>query len=161
MSKRTDMTGQVFGRLTVVSAAPDTLSGAHRWRCVCECGVERIVTVINLNSGHTKSCGCLREEIQHAKREDLTGQKFGRLTALSPVPNELKWLCKCECGVEKVFDTGNIKHGKSLSCGCLQAEMARAANQRAVAIRKDKKVHQRAAAASLDSFMRNAMKGTR
>ena len=39
-----------------------------------------------------------------AKYEDLTGKKFGRLTAIKKAPsrsNKTYWLCKCECGNEK------------------------------------------------------------
>lgn len=51
------------------------------------------------------------------KREDLTGKRFGSLIALEYVGNK-KWLCKCECGLQKEFATSNLKLGKSSSCGC-------------------------------------------
>lgn len=54
-------------------------------------------------------------------RIDISGQKFGRLTAMRYV-GERKWRCVCECGVEKDFYTGNLKRGLSQSCGCLNRE---------------------------------------
>lgn len=38
-----------------------------------------------------------------------------------------QWLCRCECGKEKVFLGGNLRSGKSLSCGCLRQERSVAA----------------------------------
>jgi hypothetical protein len=51
------------------------------------------------------------------KVRDLTGRVFGRLTALRRLPGG-KWLCRCECGNEKVVFGANLKTTKS--CGCLQ-----------------------------------------
>lgn len=60
------------------------------------------------------------------KFEDLTGQKFGRLTVIiikDRVKGErIKWLCKCDCGIEKFIATGDLKSGDSKSCGCLKSE---------------------------------------
>lgn len=54
------------------------------------------------------------------KVRDLTGQKFGRLTAV--LHNGNKWLCKCDCGNETLAKTGNLNNGHTQSCGCLQRE---------------------------------------
>ena len=56
-----DLTGQRFGRLTVIDRA-DTQNGHVRWRCRCDCGNITIVKGIHLKNGRTKSCGCLIEE---------------------------------------------------------------------------------------------------
>ena len=56
---------------------------------------------------------------------DLTGQKFGKLTVIKRVENkgiQPCWLCKCECGNEKVIRGSNLKSGTTMSCGCLQSE---------------------------------------
>jgi hypothetical protein len=55
-----DRTGQKFGRLTVVSV--HFKGNITRWNCVCNCGKECIVSVVNLVTGHTISCGCYRKE---------------------------------------------------------------------------------------------------
>lgn len=71
MVAREDMTGRVFGRLTVVEYAftRKTPSGQGKvnWRCLCECGREAIVPVQNLKSGDTRSCGCLNLEVSTAR----------------------------------------------------------------------------------------------
>lgn len=51
------------------------------------------------------------------RREDLTNEKFGKLTAREYVGNS-KWLCECECGGKTVSYAYNLKKGNSKSCGC-------------------------------------------
>jgi len=61
--KALDLTGQVFGRLTVVSRAENSKGGKARWNCVCECGGSTTTSTSNLRSKRTKSCGCSRGEL--------------------------------------------------------------------------------------------------
>jgi hypothetical protein len=60
-----------------------------------------------------------------AKTLDLTGQVFGRLTALSRIdkPGESKWLCRCECGNIKEVFARKLTRKATQSCGCLHREM--------------------------------------
>ena len=53
--------GQVFGRLTVTRRA-GSRAGRVTWACMCECGSTVEVVSHALTSGHTKSCGCWRDE---------------------------------------------------------------------------------------------------
>lgn len=56
-----------------------------------------------------------------SKRLDLSGQRFGRLVAISPAPKTKKrtqWLCKCDCGNETIVDTADLRRGHTQSCGC-------------------------------------------
>lgn len=62
MGKFIDMTGSVFGRLTVQSRAPNDGTRAA-WNCLCECGNATVVDGKKLRTGHTKSCGCYRAEV--------------------------------------------------------------------------------------------------
>lgn len=55
-----DITGERFGRMVAVERVNE--SGASRWRCVCDCGNEKIVLGSSLKNGSTKSCGCLQKE---------------------------------------------------------------------------------------------------
>ena len=58
-----------------------------------------------------------------AKGEDLTGRRFGRLTAVKPtdkrVQRRVVWLCKCDCGNEVEVLSHSLKSGNTKSCGCL------------------------------------------
>ena len=62
-----DLTGKRFGRLVVVSeASPHYSKGGSKqrqWNCLCDCGKEIITTTQNLRKGDTKSCGCLKIEM--------------------------------------------------------------------------------------------------
>lgn len=62
MSALKDLTGQKFGRLTVIERAENTRCGQARWKCRCQCGKEVIITGELLRNGVTSSCGCLRKE---------------------------------------------------------------------------------------------------
>lgn len=67
MSKRIDIHGQRFGRLTVLSFLPGeglTKSGKKvrgKWVCKCDCGNLHLETTNNLVSGRTVSCGCKKK----------------------------------------------------------------------------------------------------
>lgn len=65
MTRRLNLTGQRFGRLLVLSR---TESGSRStWRCICDCGVERVVLTASLRSGKSRSCGCLNRDTTVAR----------------------------------------------------------------------------------------------
>jgi hypothetical protein len=58
MAKFKDLTGAVFGNLTVLERAG--IKGKFKmWRCACACGATAIVAGAYLTRGHTRSCGCM------------------------------------------------------------------------------------------------------
>lgn len=61
-------------------------------------------------------------------RVDLTGQKFGRLTATKFVgtnqENRALWECQCKCGNKVVIPSNSLRRGFTRSCGCLRLEVA-------------------------------------
>jgi hypothetical protein len=65
-----DLTGQVFGRLTVVGRAPNRPGSRHvRWLCRCECGGTAEPQAQSLRRGRTRSCGCFyRERMKVVRR---------------------------------------------------------------------------------------------
>lgn len=114
-----DMTGMVFGKLTVISKSDfkNSYSNHTYWNCKCECGNTCIVMGANLRKGHTTSCGC-------KITVDITGKRFGKLVAIKPTEQRNKnggilWECKCDCGRTHYATPGNLNYGKLLSCGCL------------------------------------------
>jgi len=62
MGSKINLTGERFGRLTVVRETTKSSCGSIRWECICDCGKAHIVYSCHLRSGHTKSCGCLYVE---------------------------------------------------------------------------------------------------
>lgn len=77
MSKRIDLTGRVFGRLTVIEYAGSDKKWQAFWRCRCECGNETVVLGRDMVRGHTLSCGCLAREIW-SKRFTALKTKHGQ-----------------------------------------------------------------------------------
>ena len=153
--KRIDLTGQRFGRLTVIRYDHSEHDGAH-WLCKCDCGKEKVAAGYSLRSGNTKSCGCLNSDASRAKlekaraaikarpRKDLTGQRFGRLVVLglADVPDRkgfIFWRVRCDCGTEKVIMQNNIIYGQTRSCGCLANEVRAARAEHMRQGRKPKK----------------------
>jgi len=74
MSKRIDMTGQVFERLTAVECVGMKHNQAM-WLCQCSCGNTTIVMRQHLINGHTASCGCLRKELMSERNRILWDYK--------------------------------------------------------------------------------------
>jgi len=71
-------------------------------------------------------------------RNDLTGTRFGRLTALSDVGRRnggVLWKCVCDCGRKKITGAFSLRHGDCQSCGCLRREQGHANMQKAIASR--------------------------
>lgn len=126
-----DLVGKRFGKLVVVGKAKGRYSSGGQykafWECVCDCGNKVEISGEKLRKGHTKSCGCLNKD--GWTKDDLTGQKFGRLTVIRFIPpNErtargYSWWCKCDCGNEVKAYPYKLKKGLQQSCGCLKEEM--------------------------------------
>lgn len=64
MGKFIDLTGQTFGRLTVLRRAEYRKSDRIRWLCICNCPDKKLVSIAGneLKNGDTKSCGCYNIE---------------------------------------------------------------------------------------------------
>ena len=67
-----------------------------------------------------------------AKAKDLTDMKFGRLTVIERAGTDkfrrALWLCKCDCGNEKILPGGNLTSGHTTSCGCYNREISKEKN---------------------------------
>lgn len=115
--KKIILTGKRFGKLLVVKE--NEKSGY--WDCVCDCGNTKTVYGSNLRSNKSTSCGCCKQF------KDITNQRFGRLVAIKCVSRDkaARWLCKCDCGNEKVILGTSLRNGSTKSCGCINRENAR------------------------------------
>jgi len=74
--KRLDLSGKRFGRLTVTMRWRRQHQKIE-WRCRCDCGSNTWARLANLRSGHSRSCGCLRNELtgQRGKRRITHGHR--------------------------------------------------------------------------------------
>lgn len=58
-----DLSGQRFGRLTVLRRTDRHMGHSVIWECLCDCGNTAYVASTHLRKGYTKSCGCLSSEV--------------------------------------------------------------------------------------------------
>lgn len=74
-SKRSclDLTGQRYGRLTVLERVSEMGAPKVLWKCRCDCGKERIIKAESLRNGDTVSCGCysIDRMIQYSTKHGL------------------------------------------------------------------------------------------
>ena len=72
-----DISGEKYGRLTVIRFL-EKVGRRSYWECVCDCGNVIRAEKSHLRSGHTKSCGCLKNEIvgNRNRRTGLSGTKI-------------------------------------------------------------------------------------
>ena len=126
--RRTDLTGQRFGRLVAMEYLFDDHRKQTCWNFRCDCGNEKILSINQVKWGNAKSCGCLRRERTGERNlTDLTGQRFGRLTALHPTDQRegsgsVVWECRCDCGNTAFYIVNELRCGNVRSCGCLYRE---------------------------------------
>lgn len=113
-----DLTGQKFGRLLVLEKGQSKTSNLS-WKCMCDCGklVEVRGSLLRKVTNPTESCGCIG-------KKDISGQKFGLMTALYSVgknkQGKYTWRCVCDCGIEKDALGTDLRQGKIKSCGCFR-----------------------------------------
>lgn len=139
MGKLRDLTGKIFGRLTVIDIADKRVkNGGIIWKCKCNCGNITEVSSGNLIRGLAKSCGCLQKEIAKENGEknlyrnikNIIGNRFGRLTVLNLCEKRygngsVVYLCKCDCGNKIEVPSSTLLNGNTKSCGCLSKEKAK------------------------------------
>jgi hypothetical protein len=84
-----DLTGHVYGRLTVISRELNSPVGKTRWLCKCSCGTETVVVGNHMRTGNTKSCGCYHRE--HAGRLGARNVKHGQAREGKRSPEYTAW----------------------------------------------------------------------
>lgn len=90
MPKKTDVSsyiGRRFGKLTVKEYIDKT--SHHRFKCVCDCGNEKIIIINSLTRGLTTSCGCVRSQ---KSKERLTTHGLSN-TRLANIWDKMKERC--------------------------------------------------------------------
>ncbi len=125
MPSKINLIGDRFGRLVVTAeSAKRDSSGNVYWDCKCDCGKSHTSAGRLLRNGDTQSCGCYHKEIAgKSNQHDLSGKKFGLLTALrrsktDPI-NGSYWECICDCGTLKKIRQNSLITNATKSCGCL------------------------------------------
>ena len=119
---KVDLTGQTFGYLT-----PLYYIKGGKWHCKCACGNEIDVDTRNLNSGHTKSCGCfVKEKNSLINTIDMLHYEDDNLKVLERAGSSTQgvalWKCLCKyCGKTFITKGANIRFLDTRSCGCVRS----------------------------------------
>lgn len=92
MEYRKDLTGQRFGRLTVVKYVGKQ-NKRSMWLCKCDCGGETISSCTNLTSGGSTSCGCKRQEVCSSRMKKRNYRHGGSKTRLFRIWSGIKTRC--------------------------------------------------------------------
>lgn len=142
-----DLRGQRFGSLIVKEYDGLKYGGIKKrktravWLTQCDCGNLKLMDNLQLRRITSNFCRC-------NSFRDLSGEKFGRLTAIK-VARITKsyaryYLCKCECGVEKEILASHLKRGKIVSCGCFAIDqMCKRVGENHPSYRKDISIEDR------------------
>lgn len=124
MARYKDITGQIFNSWKVLNITDQRgADGSIMWQCEClQCGNHYIMNGSNLRNGHSKMCLTCHNR-QKRKGKNITGQKFGLLTALQQTGEtrfqQKIWKCQCDCGNITYVPIGSLTSGSTQSCGCL------------------------------------------
>lgn len=133
MTRKKDLVGKRFGRLTVLyfdeEYSRKKKDSRFYWKCQCDCGKLTHVSTSSLKNGNTKSCGCLHSEAsKNITFIDMTGEKYGSLTVIKQgthpdgVSNtRAYWWCQCDCGNPNLILVSGqlLRNGHKTSCGCI------------------------------------------
>lgn len=94
MSKLIDITGQKYGKLTVVGKAPCLPNNTNtRWLCLCDCGKETVVAGCHLKQGKIVSCGCARDKEMFERIAQQNRTHGESRTKLYMTWQGMKWRC--------------------------------------------------------------------
>ena len=88
-----DLTGNRYGRWTVIKIEGRTSSGGSAWLCECDCGTKRVVSGSSLKQGLSNSCGCLGKEHREKAAADAARKHGGKNERLYNVWQGIKERC--------------------------------------------------------------------
>jgi hypothetical protein len=108
MGRAKDRTGIRYGRLTAVQQEGiHKRSGNAQWLCECDCGGTKIVRSSSLQSGNTRSCGCLGDETRSVNGKDRTLHGYSKTADGRPSIEYIAWSSakyRCHCPTNPKFE---------------------------------------------------------
>jgi hypothetical protein len=121
------MIGKKIGNWEIVEQAPSLKNGVKMWKCRCKCGSERLWNTSYLNTGQPTCCHKCRKINKDKEEKQICqkyiGTKHGTYTVVKALERNYRgsrrWLCRCQCGYERVFLTANLSgNGKRKATTC-------------------------------------------
>lgn len=118
---RIDLSNKKFDLLTPI----EYIKGG-KWLCNCDCGKQVIVDTRNLNSHHTKSCGCLQKQKASENTYNMVNFENDGIKVLERAGSDNQqialWKCLCKhCGNTFITRGSSIRNGTINSCGCVHS----------------------------------------
>src|SRR3989304_2015876 len=87
-----NITGQRYGRLVIIRRiGSEKHNGVATWLCKCDCGKEVCVNGTSLRSGRTKSCGCLKIDLNKLPMGEASFNRFYRGTQQNAKKRGYEW----------------------------------------------------------------------
>ena len=123
---RVVLEGLLIGDWTILHESPHEKGVPRSYLCRCKCGFERVFPVSYLNTGILTCCEQCRDK-QRTLDDDLfvqetLGKKRGLYTIVAYLGKNQwgsrLWLCRCKCGTETVYTTGQIFNQGPLRARC-------------------------------------------
>lgn len=96
MTRKINLIGQQFDRLTVIKCAGKNRSGNYQWLCQCKCDKKVVISSYSLRIGKTRSCGCYRTDLllqRTAKRKIPGITENGKQTKIYCIYDSMKQRC--------------------------------------------------------------------
>lgn len=121
-----DETGNKYGYIEVIKRSGITPEGKATWLCKCtRCGSDFVRSGKELRTTSSIACAsCSNELAQYKMRKVHVGDIYGRLTVIGDAPpskdGQLRYLCRCSCGEERIVWRSSLRSGLARSCGCLR-----------------------------------------
>lgn len=110
MPKFVDLSGQKFTRLTVLGMSKQrSPQNEILWDCLCDCGTKRKLTTRSLKCGNSRSCGCLRRQLQSGENNHQARKNIERCNGRF-IPSTDEWYQSAE-RIKNASKTRGIKFG--------------------------------------------------
>lgn len=128
IKSRSDIAGQRFGKLVAIRFDHMDEKYKPHWLFQCDCGNQKVLPINSVKWSRVRSCGCLAEQhITELNRQDITGERFDRLTAIRPTEERdasgsILWEFGCDCGNTVKLSVNTFRKGRVHSCGCKYKE---------------------------------------
>lgn len=126
MPARKDLTGQIFGPLTVLKLDEEKTKQQKRGFWICSCNI--------CNNNHSIRTDTLKtikycpNNCHKGKIKDETGNRYGKLTVLKQDENRqnknqnIFWICQCDCGTILSVNGIDLRRNHTISCGCVHSK---------------------------------------
>lgn len=110
MKKIKDISNKKFGRLLVINFVKRENKKTY-WNCLCDCGINKITTTLQLKSGDTKSCGCIKSPKGEVYKEKVKK----RLLKLIIINENGCWEWICSLDKAGYASTCYVRNGRKIT----------------------------------------------